>query len=469
MSHLITQYYEDENGNEISPNTARIDSEKGGIVYAPVLEGYMLVKTVSTSRSKFFNRETIVTHTYTPVGCYIIKSPNGAIEEIIYPNGWDNPKKFVNPQNTIPYFEGYRPKTSGNFLEAVDLDNIDYGYLFPELPDDLTQDIIIEYIQNKEFTTKLIDATTVTYVYGLLGNYIVRKPDGNTDRIMYENDSNNPSKVNNLLNKVPFILGYRPESSDGRALLSINPSDPSQGYLLPEISSNPTQDIQITYIQTHNEIITNYVDNNGNEVAPSTRRIGEVGDTYTTMAPILDGYVLTTIPSNISGTLSKDETQVTYIYSRLGSYVVTKPDGSMDDTIYPNDLSDPTQAGISTNVIPYISGYTPEQADGVVLTLVDNEKPILGYWFPTPSKVTENTLINYIKNKSVVTINYLDQRGKILVPSIRHIGDVGDNYITAAVVIDNYFLINYPDNAQGTLSEDEIEVNYVYDLLGDIL
>lgn len=148
-------------------------------------------------------------------------------------------------------------------------------------------------------------------------------------------------------------------------------------------------------------VTTNYVDSSGSSLAPSNVQTVEVGNGYNTSAFIVEGYILTTIPSNASGTISSGDgpVQVTYVYSPLGSYVVTNPDGSIDDTIYPNNPNDPTQPGSPTNVIPYVPGYTPEGPDGTALTPVDPSDPSQGYLPPAiPDDPTQDTPIHYIKN-----------------------------------------------------------------------
>ncbi|AYG00594.1 MucBP domain-containing protein [Lactococcus allomyrinae] len=514
----VTTNYVDSSGSILaSSNVQTVEVGNSYNTSATVVEGYILTTIPSNASGTISSGDgpVQVTYVYSPLGSYVVTNPDGSTDETIYPNDPSNPTQPGSPTNVIPYVPGYTPEgPDGTALTPVDPNDPSQGYLPPAIPDDPTQDTPITYTQDQSSVTANYvdgngnevapsahqtggvgdaytttapvvdgyvltdtpsnasgtlseDETQVTYVYSPLGSYVVTNPDGSTDETIYPNDPSNPAQPGSPTNVIPYVPGYTPEGPDGTALTPVDPNDPSQGYLPPAIPDDPTQDTPITYTQDQSSVTANYVDGNGNEVAPSAHQTGGVGDAYTTTAPVVDGYVLTDTPSNASGTLSEDETQVTYVYSPLGSYVVTNPDGSTDETIYPNDPSNPAQPGSPTNVIPYVPGYTPEGPDGTALTPVDPSDPSQGYLPPAiPDDPTQDTPITYTQDQSSVTANYVDGNGNEVAPSAHQTGGVGDAYTTTAPVVDGYVLTDTPSNASGTLSEDETQVTYVYSPLG---
>ncbi|MEK1342432.1 KxYKxGKxW signal peptide domain-containing protein, partial [Limosilactobacillus fermentum] len=90
---------------------------------------------------------------------------------------------------------------------------------------------------------------------------------------------------------------------------------------------------------------------------------------------------------------------IKYVYSKLGNWVVSNPDGSTKSIIYPNDPSDPTKIADSSApdypVIAFIPGYTPEDHMGTPLVPVDPDDRTKGYIPPTPSDNGTDTTITY--------------------------------------------------------------------------
>ena len=104
------------------------------------------------------------------------------------------------------------------------------------------------------------------------------------------------------------------------------------GYTLKETPNNATgkytsSTITVTYVYSENitpppveegTVIVKYVDEAGNEIAPQATKTGEVGTSYTTTAPTIPGYTLTTTPYNASGTFRDGNIIVTYYYVASG-------------------------------------------------------------------------------------------------------------------------------------------------------
>ncbi|MEK1421046.1 KxYKxGKxW signal peptide domain-containing protein [Limosilactobacillus fermentum] len=110
---------------------------------------------------------------------------------------------------------------------------------------------------------------------------------------------------------------------------------------------------------------------------------------------------------------------IKYVYSKLGNWVVSNPDGSTKSIIYPNDPSDPTKIADSSApdypVIAFIPGYTPEDHMGTPLVPVDPDDRTKGYIPPTPSDNGTDTTITYTADTQKGSVSYVDDTtGKTL-------------------------------------------------------
>jgi LPXTG-motif cell wall-anchored protein len=502
---------------------------KGDTVFdqqpSPVIDGYVasnaMIAAVTDITAATANIE--VTVTYTKLGAYQITPPNGGqTTTITYPNDPDNPDQAGTPTTTtgvVPNEPGYTPVgPDGKDLTPVDPDDPSKGYELPHVPSDPTQDTTITYVANDQtITTNYVDekgqtiapstsqtvktderysttpavingyilddtklpsnasgtangVITVTYVYKQLGSYQITPPnDGQEIDITYPNEPTNPDKTGDNTKVVPNEPGYTPVGPDGKALTPVDPDDPSKGYELPHVPGDPTQNTTITYVANDVTVTTDFVDERGQTVAPSTSQKTKTGEKYNTTPAVVSGYILTGIPANASGTANGSIT-VTYVYKKLGSYQITPPNNGQEiDITYPNDPEDPDKTGNNTEVVPNEPGYTPVGPDGKTpLTPVDPNDPSKGYELPhVPDDPTQNTTITYVANDQMITTNYVDEKGQTVAPSTSQTVKTGEKYSTTPTVVSGYILdgTKLPTNANGT-AISAVTVTYVYKQLG---
>ncbi|EHL98993.1 LPXTG-motif protein cell wall anchor domain protein [Lentilactobacillus parafarraginis F0439] len=328
-----------------------------------------------------------------------------------------------------------------------------------------------------------IDASgvTVNYIYAKNGDYIITPPDGGkATNVIYPNDPTDPSKADTPTSGiVPNQPGYTPVDPDGNPLKPVDPDDPTKGYLPPTVPNDPSQDTPISYKKNNTPstdtytVTANYVDQNGKQIADPAvvAKNAKDGDKYTSTAKVIDGYYLTATPSNASGTVAKGDVTINYVYNKIGSYIITPPDGGKTTNIvYPNDPKDPTKVDTPTSgIVPNKPGYTPVDGNGNDLKPVDPNDPSKGYLPPTvPSNPSQDTPIYYHKDGTAdtyhVTVNYLDQAGNQIAGSTTDSKDysVGDAYSTTPKVVDGYHLTNTPVNASGKMVKGGEVVNYIY-------
>ncbi|WP_048000718.1 MBG domain-containing protein [Lactiplantibacillus herbarum] len=282
---------------------------------------------------------------------------------------------------------------------------------------------------NGTFTTLPSDVTSintgdvsVTYSYRKLGSYVITGKDGSTTTIQYVNDPDDPAKIVTPTDStVPYVAGYTPQVN-GKDLTPVDATDLSKGYNYPT-PVDPGTDTAISYQANTQTITVNLVDKNGNAVkntaGQSTYTVtGKTDDTadfsgITTSDKLVKGYVLTkdgttTTITYGDGTIAQI---VNIVYTPVGSYQTTSPDGTTSSLQYPNDATDPTKIPTPADTtVPYVAGYTP-QVNGQKLTPVDATDLSKGYYYPTPTSATEDTLISYTANKQTITVNLVDKNG----------------------------------------------------------
>ena len=92
------------------------------------------------------------------------------------------------------------------------------------------------------------DGSTVTYVYKPIGSWIPNIPGQPTTPIKYPNDPADPTKPGSDRPVLPYVPGYTPVDGNGQPLKPVDPNDPTKGYIVPEIPTNPGQDTPINYV-----------------------------------------------------------------------------------------------------------------------------------------------------------------------------------------------------------------------------
>ncbi|MBF2599078.1 MucBP domain-containing protein [Listeria seeligeri] len=237
------------------------------------------------------------------------------------------------------------------------------------------------------------------------------------------------------------------------------------GYTLKTTPTNATGEFtadpqSVTYVYTKDievaqPVTVNYVDTTGATIAKSETFNGNVGDTYNTAAKDIDGYTLTTMPANASGTLTKNAQTVMYVYKL-----------------------NPITAGQVT--VNYLDNAGNKIADSEVLTgnMGDSytltPKTIDGYTLST-SPTTENGLFmpaaqtfDYIYTKnmdtenSTIEVRYVDEANNPISSPTELTGKVDDNYQASPKEIAGYSLKTTPANEKGTFTANKQTVIYVY-------
>ena len=485
-------------------------------VKSPVVKGFLADKaTVPTTKVTADSENTKEVVTYKPIGSWIPNIPGQPTNLIKYPNDPTDPTKPGQPTETLPYVPGFTPEDKdGNPLKPVDPNDPTKGYEVPSIPTNPGEDTPINYVANKanlvvkyvdengkellptetkegkvgdEYSTsgKVItgyvlervegeakgkigeNGSTVTYVYKPLGSWIPNIPGQPTNPIKYPNDPVDPTKPGQPTEVVPYVPGHTPKDGNGQPLKPVDPKDPSKGYVIPNIPTDPSQDTVINYEANKAKLVVKYVDENGKDLIPSETTEGKVGDEYTTTGKVIPGHLLVRVDGDAKGKIGTDGSTVTYVYKPIGSWIPNIPGQPTTPIKYPNDPQDPTKPGQPTEVLPYVPGFTPEDKDGNPLKPVDPKDPSKGYVVPNiPTDPSQDTVINYVANKAKLVVKYVDENGKDLIPSETTEGKVGDEYTTTGKVIPGHLLVRVEGEAKGKIGKDGSTVTYVYKPIG---
>ncbi|WP_429974980.1 MucBP domain-containing protein [Enterococcus sp. DIV0840c] len=238
-------------------------------------------------------------------------------------------------------------------------------------------------------------------------------------------------------------------------------SEPKEipGWYVVETPSNAsgifTEDPQeVVYVYERSDaapVTVRYQDSEGNQLAEPSILSGKVGLPYESEAEEIPGWYVVRTPDNASGTFTEDPQEVVYVYDRSNAAPVTVRYVDTEG----NQLSEPSILSGKVG-LPYES--EAEEIPGwYVIETPDNAS---GTFTENPQEVV------YVYDRSdaaPVTVKYQDSEGNQLAePSILS-GKVGLPYESEAKEIPGWYVIETPDNASGTFTEEAQEVVYVYE------
>ncbi|EAG0203757.1 LPXTG cell wall anchor domain-containing protein [Listeria monocytogenes] len=222
-------------------------------------------------------------------------------------------------------------------------------------------------------------------------------------------------------------------------------------------NSNPFAKVRVPITVTPpvkgGDVTVQYKDTTGAVLADSTTLSGNVGENYTTTAKTIDGYSLTTTPTNANGTFSTNPQTVTYTYTKdpIAQPVTVNYIDTDGKTIAPTETLSGNIGENYTTTAKTIQGYT-------LTTTPANAKGTFS---------TEPQIINYIYEKNPdlaqpITVDYRSSTGQKIAKSEVLTGNIGASYSTQPKTIAGYTLTTTPPNAKGTFTTNAQTVTYVY-------
>ncbi|MBC1702227.1 MucBP domain-containing protein [Listeria welshimeri] len=209
-------------------------------------------------------------------------------------------------------------------------------------------------------------------------------------------------------------------------------------------------------------VTVNYQDEQGNSVAPSETLKGDVGKTYKTVQKDVEGYDFKEVQGNATGEFTTKAQVVNYIYAKTvtpveqGTVTVNYQD-EQGNTVAPTETLKGDVGETYTTVQKDVEGYDFKEVQGNTTGEFTKESQVVTYIYtqiPVPA--------------ANLTIEYLDENGnQIHEPKIIS-GNVGDPYDVTGdldeLQIEGYTIdtTKLPANATGVLSNEPIQVIYIY-------
>jgi CshA-type fibril repeat protein/surface repeat SSSPR-51 protein len=448
--NLVVKYVDELGNNIVDPTVT--DKMAVGTKYetsAGTFSGYILVSTPENATGKIVEGTTEVIYVYAKLGSYVPQVPGVEVPKVPYD---DTPEDPTN-NDPLPYVPGYTPKDpeTNEPLKPVDPEDPTKGYIPPEItdPNDPTKDtpvpyekdpvktgnLIVKYVdeQGNDIVDPIVEneltvgtnykteagtfagyvlkqtpsnangtivegTTTVTYVYAPYGSYVPQVPGQEVPKVPYDDTPEDPTNNPPL----PYVPGYTPvDPKTEEPLQPVDPEDPTKGYIPPEITdpNDPSKDTPVPYVKDGDpapemgNVVVKYVDEDGNEIA--TKEIfpaQTVGSSYTTVAKEINGFELVGSQGPTSGTISKGETEVVYIYraNKTGDLVVKYVDLNGKDIVDPT-VTTGIKTGTSYETKPAeIAGYVlkevPANANG---TITDGQTTVTYVYAPFGSYIPQ--------------------------------------------------------------------------------
>ena len=332
----------------------------------------------------------------------------------------------------------------------------------------VAEEVRIEGYEGKEYTT---EEKTVP-------NYTFVEVDGETEGTMtsksieviyyyapntkvmvkyLEQDNTPENNEDNILLATEEIEGYvgKEYTTEEKVI---------EGYTFVKATENTkgtmTKDtIEVIYYYAPNtKVIVKYLEqdntpenNNDNKVLkPETTIEGYVGKEYTTKEEVIKGYTFVEATENTKGTMTKDTIEVIYYYAQNTKLTVQHIDRETGE-ILKEEIETGKVGDIVETKAEAFEGYvlveSPEEPNVI---LDETGEQIVKYYY---AHISEGVIEKHI---DVIT-------GELLY-SEEHKGNEGDSYTILSKEFEGYDLVEskLPENAEGEMTKEIIEVNYYY-------
>jgi putative mucus binding protein len=387
----------------------------------------------------------------------------------------------------------------------TDLPKVD-GYIATGDVDASKKDVTDVKATDKDITDKV--------VYKALGKYVPVVPEGfnppTIEHPQYPN-SDDPSKPGDptTTTKIPYVPGLTPlNPTTGQPLEPVTPGNPKDGYKVPELPADPTQNTTITYVKDGSQVaVVHFVDETGKAVNESVIETGDTGGTISTTkadavkaALVTKGYevidptdatvytadkegfykeadrTFDAVSDKATGAASeKVPSQQYYVIVKAKELPVvpTKPVNKNNEPVDPTDPTNPNKPrDPQTTVTPKPTDPVPNDPKGRTygeLGLVEQVTRTIDYVYDNGTKVEEDKLgtakdertktLTFTRNAKInaVTgeVTYLDANGNATTKELAPwTPATTDTFNTVnSPVIDNYVLL---DSNQKTITGETV-------------
>lgn len=241
----------------------------------------------------------------------------------------------------------------------------------------------------------------------------------------------------------PAITGYRYQGTQDDASLTGSISADAQAVTLL-YQQQPTE----------GSITVNYLDTAGKTIAPAQTMTGQLGSHYTIDPKAITGYTYQS--GELTGTYTETNHAVNLIYQKNVAHstvTVNYVDSDGTKIAEPTTLTGPVDSAYTIEK-KAISGYTFQSG------------ALTGNFAATPKTVT----LSYQKDaaaQGTVTVNYLDDQGKVIAPAKTLTGDLDAPFAVSQPTIDGYTFKHADGNLSGNFTKEPQTVNLIYQATAD--
>ena len=315
---------------------------------------------------------------------------------------------------------------------------------------------VIGNITNKPGVIDEKEGTITNKMTKLPGKVIIRYKDINTNKEIQNSETEEG------------IVGEEFDISDHKKEIP--------GYTLVEepkeqtgIFEEETQE-KVYYYAKNTKVLVKYLEkdstpeDDGDNVvlSPQITLEGYEGQSYQTERKNIDGYTFVESKGKLSGAMESGTIEVVYYYAQNTKVIVKYLE--KDNT--PNDNTDNKVLAPEETINGYVGKeYTAIQKDITNYTFIESTNNVEG----TMTKDEIEVIYYYAQNTKVI-VKYLekdntqdtDEDNKKLAEEEIIEGYEGKEYKTTQKDINNYIFVESTDNAEGTMTKEEIEVIYYY-------
>ena len=315
-------------------------------------------------------------------------------------------------------------------------------------------------LTNKEGTTNEKEGTITNNMTHLPGKVIVRYKDINTGKeilssITDEGIVGEKFDISKYKQEIPgYVLVEEPEELTGTYAEEMQ----EKVYYYAYISAG--------VVEKHIDVITG-------ELLYNEVHEGNEGDPYNIPSREFEGYDLlevdeegnSMLPTNAEGKMTIEAIEVKYYYIKKATVRVEYVDIDTGEKLTEDEIINGHEKDKYTTESKEIDGYhlieIPENAEGI-MEITENEDGT----YNTETKVT----YYYVKIAGGVEEKHIDIYDGNILAQEEHEGNVGDSYSIPSREFEGYDLVEIdaegnsmlPENAEGTMTEEKIEVIYYY-------
>ena len=231
------------------------------------------------------------------------------------------------------------------------------------------------------------------------------------------------------------------------------------GYSFYAISSGTyLHQFSINHQEAAADVTVNYIDTDGNELKPSQKISGNIGESFDATTPDyrleIEGYTFKEVRGNPTGKFTDQPQTVTYVYVKnpvkaaevTTKYVDTEGNKISDEVVKTGNIGD---------------DYTTEQKAIDSYTFKEVRGNPTGKFTDQPQTVTYVYVKNPVKAAEVTT-KYVDTEGNKISDEVVKTGNIGDDYTTEQKAIDGYTFKEVRGNPTGKFTDQPQTVTYVY-------